>query len=195
MTLEEFLQESSEDEPADGTIGVETDWLSVAPLKLTTGRLWIGDPQFAWAEANEGEGCIIGVPVGDYHVEAKGIDFNGSRFVSRVRVYRDGSHDISVGDPFGDAGTDSAQIGVADQKALKASFDAACGDDVDAALDMLEENINSNVGVFEPDPRGDGRLIYLPSGVGDGGGPVLQLLSNGQCVGIEHEFIDANEPY
>jgi hypothetical protein len=195
MTLEEYLQESRDDEPADGIVGVESDWLSVAAMKVTTGTLWIGDPEFSWAEANEGEGCLIDLPIGDYRVEAKGIDFNGSRFVSRVRVSRDGSQDVTVGDVFGDAGTDSAQIGVADQKALKSSFDAACGDDVDAALNMLEENINSNVGIFEPDPDGDGRLVYLPSGLGDGGGPVLQLLSNGQCVGIEFEVIDANEPY
>ena len=195
MTLKAYLQQSSEDQPAESTVGVETDWMMLATLKLTTGRLWIGDPQFAWAEANEGEGCVIDLPVGVYHVEAKGIDFNGSRFASRIRVYREGSQDITFGDPFGTAETDSAQIGVADQKALKSSFDTACGDDVDAALHMLEENIDSIVGVFEPVPGGDGRLVYVPSGLGDGGGVVLQLLSDGQCVGIEHEFINANEPY
>jgi hypothetical protein len=195
MTLEEFLEDSREGKPPEGTVGVETDWLPVATLKLTTGRLWIGDPQFAWAEANEGEGCVIDLPRDDYHIEAKGIDFEGVRFASRVRIYRDGSREITASDAFGDAGTDSAQIGIADQMALKASFYAACGDDVDAALDMLEENIDSAVGIFEPDPGGAGCLVYLPSGMGDGGGPVLRLLSDGQCVGIEQEFIDASEPF
>ena len=77
----------------------------------------------------------------------------------------------------------------------KASFDAAFGDDVDAALEALEENVDTDVGVFEPQPGGDGRLVFMPSGLGDGGGPVLKLLSDGQCVGIEHEFIDSSQPY
>ena len=195
MTLEEYLQDSRDELPPDGAVGTETEWLSVATLELTTGKLWIGDPQFAWAEANEGEGCLIELPNGSYQVEAKGVDFAGSRFVSRIRVYRAGSTDIAVGDEIGEAGTDSAQIGVADQQALKAAFDESCGDDVDAALDMLEENIDGAVGVFEPVPDGDGRLVFLPSGVGDGGGPVFELLEGRERVGIEHAFIDARQPF
>ena len=195
MTLRDFLNDSRGGQPAEGAVGAETDWMPVALLELTTGRLWIGDTQFAWAEANEGEGCVVEVPPGDYRVEAKGIDFEGSRFVSRMRVLREGSQDATVGDVVGEVKTDSAQIGVADQIALKAAFDAACGDDGDAAVEMLEANTNADVGIFQPDPRGDTRLVYMWSGHGDGGYSVMQLLSGGQCVGIECEFIDASKPY
>lgn len=195
MTLEQFLNDSNGEFPEPASTGVESDWLYVATLRVPTGALWIGDPQFSWAEANEGEGCVIEVLEGEYRVEAKGIDFDGARFASRIRVYRNGSNDIVVGDECGEAGTDSGQIGVADQKALKAAFDAVCGDDVDAALDLLESGISSPMGTFQPDPDGEGRLVFLPSGVGDGGGPVLQLMSNDQCVGIEHQFIDLSTAF
>ena len=85
MTLEDYLRESTDEEPANGTVGVETDWMPVATLKVATGALWIGDPQFAWAEANEGEGCVAEVPIGDYLVEAKGINFAGRRFVWHIQ--------------------------------------------------------------------------------------------------------------
>ena len=202
MSLKRFLAMSWGTLPAEGTVGVETDWLDVASLRVVSGHIWIGDPQFAWAEANEGGGCVIELPSGNYIVEAKGIAFGrprflrGSRFVSRVRVRQEGTQQPEVGDIVGDAGTDSGQIGIADPIALKSSFDAVCGDDVDRALDMLEKGIHSRIGIFCPARgRDDGRLVYLPSGFGDGGGPVVRLLNDHECVGLEHEFIPAGQAF
>ena len=197
MALKRFLFMSGGNLPADGAVGAETDWLYVASLRVVSGFLWIGDPQFSWAEANEGGEDAIEVASGNYIVEAKGIAFGrprllrGSRFVSRVRVRREGIQRFQIGDVAGEAETDSGQIGIADPAALKSSFDAVCGDDVDRALRMLENGITSRIGVFDPKRGSDGRLVYLPSGYGDGGGPVVRLLRGEECVGIEHEFIPA----
>ena len=197
MTLRSFLAMSWGRLPAEDAVGVETDWLAVARLRVKSGAIWIGDPQFAWAEANEDSGCVVAVAAGDYAVEAKGIAFGraqflrASRFVSRVRVRKQGVAQPTTGDVVGEAGTDSGQIGIADPAALKSSFDAACGNDVDRALDMLKKGISSRIGVFDPKRGSDGRLVYLPSGFGDGGGPVVRLLDARECIGLEHEFIPA----
>lgn len=195
MSLRDFLNASSSDEPDPGTIGNETDWFKVGTLPIPTGHLWMGDPQMSWAEASSEDGCVVIVPSGIYRVEAKGIDFNGSRFVSRIRVLLDGVGEVTLGDECGEAGTDSGQIGVADQQALKSAFEARFGDDVDAALECLEDAFHSEVGVFVPEPGSETSLVYVPSGFGDGGGPVFQLLSGEKCVGIEHAFIDASDPF
>ncbi|MDP6442207.1 MAG: hypothetical protein QGG36_07885 [Pirellulaceae bacterium] len=195
MTLNEYLEQSRDEEAPRGTVGRESEWMTVATLTVKSGRLWIGDPQFSWAEANEGEGCVVDVPPGEYQVEAKGVDFAGVRVVRSVRAYLSGSAELVQGAEVDEAGTDSGQIGLADQPELKASFDVACGDDVDAALDMLEEGVDGPVGVFEPVAGGSGKVVFLPSGFGDGGGPVIELQSDAARVGIEHAFFAPDEPY
>src|SRR5688572_25052046 len=155
MSLKQFLAMSWGSLPAEGAVGVETDWLSVASLRVVSGRIWIGDPQFAWAEANEGVG-LMELPAGTYLVEAKGIAFGkprflrGLRFVSRVRVRQESTQPLRIGEVVGEAETDSGQIGIADPIALKSSFDAVCGKNVDRALHMLEKGIRSRIGVFCP---------------------------------------------
>lgn len=194
MTLREYLRISRPAAPPSGAIGAESEWMAVADLESTAGTLWIGDPQFFWAEAYEGGGCRVDVSVGSYVVEAKGIDFNGSLYVSRLRVVRQGATECSPGGIVGEAETDSAQLGIADIGALKAALAAACGDDEDVAFDLLEEGVDGDIGVFEPQPGHAGRLVYLPSGFGDGGGPVWELVSGRTRIGFEHEMIDATEP-
>ena len=81
MTLKRFLALSWGHTPTEGAVGVETEWLDVASLHVVSGSICIGDPQFAWAEANEGEGCVTEVPAGHYVVEAKGIAFGKPRLL------------------------------------------------------------------------------------------------------------------
>jgi hypothetical protein len=109
-----------------------------------------------------------------------------------VRVVRDGASNIVLGDQVGIAGTDTGQIGVADPPALKDAFEAAFPDGEKAALDSLESATSKPFGVFRPDSHGSGMLVFVPSGFGDGCGPVFGLLSHGQRIGIEHEFIAAD---
>lgn len=145
--------------PAEDAVGTETDWLGVATLRVVSGAF--GKLRFLRA----------------------------SRFVSGFRVRKRGTQQPTRGGVVGDAGTDSGQIGIADPVALKSSFDTVCGDDVDRALNLLAKGIKSRVGIFRPKRGGAGCLVYLPSGFGDGGGPVVQLLQDGECVGLEHEMI------
>ena len=183
--------------PFEGSTGAETNWLHVADLRVTSGKVWIGDPQFSWAEANEGEGCIVDVPEGDYIVEAKGISYckpqwlRGWRYVSRVRVRLKSSKKPRQGESIEEAGTDSGLIGVADPIALKSAFDEVCGADVNQALAMLDRGVRGRIGKFEPHRGGAGKLVYLPSGFGDGEGPVYELLEGDEPVGLEHEIIPA----
>ncbi len=46
LTLKEYLQDTNNKSPSAGAMGVETEWMPVSTLKLTSGRLWIGDPDF-----------------------------------------------------------------------------------------------------------------------------------------------------
>jgi hypothetical protein len=192
MTLAEYLADSlSHDEPPpEGVAGQFSDWLLVDDLEVTSGKLWIGDAQMAWAETRDPDGgCVVPVPSGKYRVEGRGVDFGGYKLVAGVRVVLAGAdHVIAIGD-VGECGTDSGQIGVADAAELAAAFAQAFGEDVDAALDALEAGIENPLGTYAPLAGHSAKMVYVPSGGSDGGGSVLELLSGSHRVGIEHIFI------
>ena len=64
-------------------------------------------------------------------------------------------------------------------------------DEVDQALDLLEQQTEPACGIIQPDPKGDATVAFVPSGFGDGTGPVFELVSRGKgrVVGIELEFV------
>lgn len=196
MTLKEYLAASVEAPGPPRGKGVESDWFEVSKLDLNSGLLWMGDPQCSWSEA-EDDDCSIQLPPGPYLLLAKGIDYGGRRFVSRVRIVSEAAPDVvTLSEEIDDTGTDSGRLGFADCHSLRAAYAATCGDDDDEFLDMIEEGITGPIGVFKPDPDGVGELVYLRSGMGDGGGPVLQLTDEtGNVVGVEHEFIDPNDEW
>lgn len=192
MKLQDFLSESIESPGPPRGRGVETDWLDVDTLPLESGLLWIGDPQCSWSETQDDD-CSISLPPGSYRLLAKGIDIGGKRFVSRIRLLSAMVlEDVSLGDEIADTGTDSGRLGVADCVAIRTAYEATCGDDDDEFLDMVEDGVTGHIGVFQPDPEGESRLLYLRSGMGDGSCSVVQVVSQaGDLVGVECEFIDA----
>ena len=193
MRLQDFLAESIESPGPPRGHGVETDWLDVDDLSIKSGLLWIGDPQCSWSETQDDD-CSISMPPGSYRLHAKGIDIGGRRFVSRIRLLLvTVLDDVTLGGEISDTGTDSGRIGIADCVAIRAAYEATCGDDDDEFLDMIEDQISGQIGVFQPDPEGEGKLHYLRSGMGDGSCAVAQVVSQaGDRVGIECEFIDAD---
>jgi hypothetical protein len=82
VTLHDFLIANRGSWPAEGAIGVETDWLHLSEVRVTSGGIWVGDP----GARNLADGCVVGVPEGTYKVEAKGIDFDGHHRVARLRA-------------------------------------------------------------------------------------------------------------
>jgi hypothetical protein len=159
---------------------------------ISSGRLWIGDPEFSWAECRDGEGCILAVPNGTYAVEAKGREFGGPRLATRMRVYLDGSPDLKTGKVVGEVGTDSGQIGVGDPALFLEAITARIKDDEGQFLDALESAFATECGVYRPKAKVLGCIVYVPAGLGDGGGPVWSLRAGRRMVGVETEFIPNN---
>jgi hypothetical protein len=92
MRLSDYLEKNEPGDPPAGTIGAESDWLEVGTLEVTTGSLWAGDPYLCTPD----DGCVVKVPPGTYIVEAKGMDFDGRRRVSRMRAYLEDSTDPAL---------------------------------------------------------------------------------------------------
>lgn len=193
MKLKTYLSKGNNKYPKSGTVGKETEWMVVDRLTVRSGVLWIGDPEFAWAEINPGDGCKVNLPSGSYVVEAKGMDFGGPRLVSRMRACLEGSENLKTGKEVGEAGTDTGQMGVADPALLKTALGQAFGDNEGAILEALEDSFDDKCGTYRPKRGADGCIIFLPSGFGDGGGPVRELKSGRRRVGIETEFMTSNE--
>ena len=188
---------SSRRRKAMGAVGVETDWMEVCTIQVPSGTLWAGDTGFSWAEAMEGGGCVVDVPKGTYRVEAKGMSFADVRRISRLRACLSRIKTPVLGDEVDSAGTDSGQVGVGDPIALKEAFEAVCGNEVDQALDLLEQQTEPACGIIQPNPKGNATVAFVPSGFGDGTGPVFELVSRGKgrVVGIELEFIPPGTIY
>ncbi|MBN1908930.1 MAG: hypothetical protein JW818_04255 [Pirellulales bacterium] len=186
MNLEEYFEGSQIGPPMDDSDATVSDWMPFCTIPVLSGALWVGDPMYAWAEAQSGDGCVVDVPKGDYVIEAKGLESPQGKIVTRLRIFLQGSKSYSPGEVVGEAGTDSCQISVTDQKALREAFQLACGDDFDACMKLLEQQMTTPIGIVRPSNKSDGMLAYVCNG-SDGGGPVLELRSGNQRVGIELE--------
>jgi hypothetical protein len=160
-----------------------SEWMWYCELDVTTGSLWAGDPHLA----NADDGCVVEVPCGKYVVEGAGRSLEDDyRVVSKLRVRLQSALNPSVGDEVGDTGTDSAMIGVCDIRA----FDAACaGDSGEGVQDAVESQTETGFGVIDLDQLPGAIMPFVPIG-SDGGGPVYSLMTGGECVGIQLEFIE-----
>jgi hypothetical protein len=110
--------------------------------------------------------------------------------VARLRVCRNGIADPIAGEEIGQAGTDSALIGVCDARAARSAFEAKFGDDEDAAPRFLAEFSYRRVGILRPNDPTDAGIVYANSGFGDGVGPAYELRKGADRVGVEFVFIE-----
>jgi hypothetical protein len=188
MKLKQYLAKGKE-VPPTGPTSEETDWMLVDRFIVSSGKLWIGDPGMAWAECRLGDGCTLKVPKGTYVVEAKARKFGHARLVTRLRTYLQGTKGLKLGKAIGEAGTDTAQMGVADPKLIAQALADAFGNDEDGILEALESAFDDDCGAYRPKAKATGCVVYVPSGFGDGGGPVWRLQASRQTVGVETEFI------
>jgi hypothetical protein len=159
-----------------------TDWIELCTIEVNTGSLWIGDPLVANAE----DGCVAEVPHGTYSVEGIGCLSQRVRTIHRIRVRLKSAQSVTVGSEIGETGTDSAMIGICDIRA----FDAAVGPDSqeDIQEELEAKTQRGGFGLLTFRKYKGAVMAFLPSGDGDGSGPVLDLIAGGQRVGIYHEF-------
>lgn len=159
----------------------KTDWLELCQIKVTSGRLWIGDPQIPNAE----DGCVANVPHGTYLVEGIGCLSDRARTAFSIRARLKDSSAFQVGDKIGDAGTDCAMVGVCDIGA----FEAATKDAAEEAWEELEKKTwRAGFGCIKLTSGKGGVMAFVPSGDGDGNGPVFALVEAGRCIGFHHDF-------
>jgi hypothetical protein len=175
-----------EDWPEPGITGQAVGWFDVAELPLPSGRMWVGDPGFSWAELADDEGLRVDLEPGNYRVQALVMAFGEANLIARLRVCAVHAQDFELGEELAEAGTDSASIGVCDAVAMLAAYQAKFADRNSGAL-FLEDYDFERAGTLRID---DGpSLVYVQSGFGDGAGPVYELLANSRRVGVELEFI------
>ena len=180
MNLKDYLSQKGK------TPKAKTEWLPFCELEVKTGKLWAGDPNLP----NADDGCVVKVPKGTYVVEAIGMPFDRDRIVSRLRVRLKSARNLKTGKELGDAGTDSAMIGVCEIDAFEAAYKTEGGaDKVQAAIDALE---GEAFGILQVPEFPNTRMPFIPMG-SDGNGPVLAVMSDGKRVGIELPFMDLDD--
>ena len=184
MKLADFLKENKRGDPPPGTAGVESDWLDVATVRVTTGSLWAGDPSVCNADV----GCTVKVPAGEYAVQSKAMDFGGRKRVSRLRVVLDPAANPRLGKQVGETGTDTARMSICDIAAL----DDAIGGDDDRFQEQITAHDYKDCGVLKFRMKKIISMPYVSTGFGDGGFPVFELRSGRRRVGLELEFIPPN---
>lgn len=180
MNLQDYLSNAAA--PSES----KTDWLHFCNLEVKSGKLWAGDPNLP----NEDDGYAAEVPNGFYVVEGIGMPFYGERVVSRLRIRLQTAANPTLGDELGETGTDSATIGVCDIAPFEAAYlEEGGADSVQEAIDSLDGEC---FGILKVPAYPDAIMPFVPIG-SDGGGPVLALMSGGQCVGVELPFMDEDD--
>jgi hypothetical protein len=187
VTLADFLKENNSGDPPGGTVGVESDWLDVGTLQVTTGSLWAGDPYVCNANC----GCLVKVPAGTYVLMAKAMDFAGRKRVSRLRVLLQTAGKPVLGKKVGEADIDTARMAVCDIAAV----DDAIGDDHGRFDELITQHEYGECGVVEFRMKKPIAMPYVDTGFGDGSYPVFELRSRWRRVGTEMEFLPAGFKY
>ncbi len=163
-----------------------TDWIELCTIEVSSGKLWIGDPLIA----NEVDGCVAAVPVGTYAVEGVGCLSDGAPTVYSIRARLKSSMSVLVGSKIGETGTDCAMIGICDIGA----FAAACKDAADEVQSELEEKTwRAGFGRIAFKKYRGAIMAFVPSGDGDGCGPVRELIESNRRVGLQHDFYAEEE--
>lgn len=189
--LSQHLERETEGDAVHGAIGRETEWLGFTQLDLSDGKLLICDLEFLMIE----EELLVELSSGRYEVQAKIMEYPGDRRVSRLRLLPAGVA-ASLGEPLGETWTDTAQTSVWDVTAMTRAYERRGMSD-DALHDLVEKarDEQGRCGVLDLDAAQGAVAPFVDSGFGDGTFPVFALIADGRRVGVEIEFIAANEPY
>lgn len=164
----------------------ESDWIPFATVPNRSGKLWVGDVQFA---PNEEDGAIVEVPPGEYRCSIKELRFSdGDVRVSRLRGCIAGSSPV-LGPQIGTTWADTASQAICDFEVYKAAAEADPEYEEAANDNLWVQDLHN---VYEHVP---GAVIaFCSSGWGDGTFKLFELLENGRRVGVEIEMLDKDDP-
>jgi hypothetical protein len=166
--------------------GLESDWLDLCELDITSGNLAIGDPfYFPNYQAQHD------VMPGRYAVQAKVFDYGTDRRVSRLRACR--STDSFTAQPVKDIPVDSGRVSACDYNVVSAAVAAAYPSNEDRAANYLSLFTDEFGVVTIGAPTTS--MAYIRPGWGNGIYTVYTLVApDGAHVGREVTFIE-DEPY
>lgn len=187
--LKQFLAEAKIRQPKKGMVGVQTGWMPLAEFTLKGGKFLVCDFNFI---PSEPDGVIIRAKPGEYTIEAKAIDFDGDRRISRLRIFQRDKQPI-LGKKIGETWTDTAMTGVCDLDNFTKEWSAL---EPGKAEEKLQEEYEKgdDCGVFRLQTTGT-KIPFVSSGFGDGRFPVFKLRDRKVPVGFEIEFIAEAEPF
>lgn len=184
MTFEAYMAASEDGWPRKGSVGKISEWYDIGELTVSIGPLCVVDPMLFNAE----DGVSADVPAGEYDVRARGINFDGHRRVSALRLQLSGAV-VRRGDLLREAGVDMATIVAVDIGDFDKRFDMEWADDLsERVFDLCAEA----AGVTAIELHGVSFPVAVANtGLGDGAYPVYALIeqSGERIVGLEVEFL------
>lgn len=182
-TLGKYLKASKGAFPKAGVVGVESPWMDVCSLTITSGKMWVGDPMMVDPDYK-----TVKTEKGEYTVEVKGMDFKGHRRISRARAYLGDPASLTLGKSVGMIPVDSALTAFTDiTLAVKAIGDTH-GDEYLADFESATGDGGIGLVVFEY-AGNSFPMAIIPCGLGDGGYDVYPLCVGKKTVGVEVEFL------
>lgn len=187
MTLTEYIQaDSAADLPRDGR-NSRSPWLEGWNVQLETGRVHVADPSDANCDMY---GCVLLLAPGAYRLELQVARHGGRHRVAAARLRRQDIDRFELGARIGDVTTDVASIAVYDFEVftrVDVEDDARwLGIDETRAFFYLCQALS-----MADVPNSE--ICLIKTGFGDGTFAVMELISSGERIGFEIEFIDPVE--
>jgi hypothetical protein len=183
MTVEEYFSQSVGAFPKPNVPGVSGPWMPLGSFTVPYGKLWAGDP---WIVTEE-DGVVVTIKPGLCHIEIQGMDFDGHRRISRVRVYRDDAAEFQLKPTEKTVCIDVGELGLSDMVAIAQAIEP---DHYEEYMEDLDAASSDGLNCVEFTYGGKSfEMIMIPGGLGDGEYDVFELVSNGNTVGLEIEFL------
>jgi len=166
-----------------------SEWISVGRFQVKSGRIWLGDAQFAPIEQ---DGLVLNVPVGSYEVFVRQLRVsNGEIRNSRLRVCLEGRA-CTLGAEVGKTWADTASQGVCDFEIYRLE----AGPDYNAYWDRAEYALTRGkpYDVFHLNESAGATLVFCDSAWGDGEFTAYELIDGDERSGVEIEMMDEQDP-
>ncbi len=186
MTVEEYFSQSVGDFPKPNIAGVSGPWMPLGSMNVPYGKLWAGDP---WIVTEE-DGAVVTIKPGICHIELQGMDFEGHRRISRMRVYHESATDLQIKPTEMTVNIDVGELGVSDMVAIAQAIEP---DHYEEFMEDLDAASSGGLEYVEFAYAGKSfEMILIPAGLGDGAYDVFELTSQNKVVGMEIEFLPAD---
>lgn len=186
MSVEEYFRQSVGAFPKPNITGVRGPWMPLGRLKVPYGKLWAGDP---WIVTEE-DGAVVTIKPGICRIDLQGMDFEGHRRISRMRVYREEAVDLQINPTQMMVNIDVGELGVSDMVAIAQAIEPDHFEDYMQDLDAASSGSLEHVEFAYAGKSFE--MMLIPAGLGDGAYDVFELTSKNKVVGMEIEFLPAD---